>query len=274
MTLTFNADGTRYSFDSSNPIDISIPLDFSGEGPHAFHLPRAEAQAVEVGTFVGDTRRGGGCNCETVVLNPHGNGTHTECIGHVSDARLAVSEFVREPFLPALLVTVETVSAKEDPEEQLPGVEPEDRLIVAGRLEAAIAAVAPPPEFFRALIVRTLPNSAAKRSMEYSGANPPYISQGAMRSIRALGIEHLLIDLPSADRESDGGALAAHRIFWDLEPGTHAVPSPTSGRTITEMVYVEDSIPDGLYVLSLQIPNFLLDAAPSRPLIFPVLRAV
>jgi len=272
MTLTFNIDGTDYSIDSSEPIDLSIPLDFSGGGPHAFYLPRAEAHAVEAEGFVGDTRRGGGCNCETVVLNPHGNGTHTECVGHVSDARLAVSGFIRDPFVPGLLVTVETSTAGEHPEELLPGVEPDDRLIVASALDRAISALSPSAGFLRALIVRTAPNPISRKTAEYSGANPPYVSQGAMRLIRRLGVEHLLLDLPSADRESDGGALAAHRIFWGLEPLTHDVSVGEVRGTITEMVYADDSVPDGFYVLSLQIPNFLLDAAPSRPLIFPVRR--
>ncbi|MBC8144638.1 MAG: cyclase family protein, partial [bacterium] len=41
-------------------------------------------------------------------------------------------------------------------------------------------------------------------------------------------------------------------------------------RTITEMAFVPDAAADGSYVLNLQIPSFMLDAAPSRPLLFRI----
>ena len=34
------------------------------------------------------------------------------------------------------------------------------------------------------------------------------------------------------------------------------------------MIYVDEKIEDGKYLLNLQIPSFVSDAAPSRPLIF------
>jgi len=37
--------------------------------------------------------------------------------------------------------------------------------------------------------------------------------------------------------------------------------------TITEMVFVDDSIADGLYLLNLQVASLRNDAAPSRPVI-------
>ena len=40
------------------------------------------------------------------------------------------------------------------------------------------------------------------------------------------------------------------------------------GRTITEMIFVDDAVDDGPWILDLQIPPFMLDAAPSRPILF------
>ena len=77
MQLTLG--GTAYRVQLSPAFDLAIPLDFEGDQPHAFGLPRARAHAAEGGGFIGDTRRGGSCNCETITLNPHGSGTHTEC---------------------------------------------------------------------------------------------------------------------------------------------------------------------------------------------------
>ena len=80
--------------------------------------------------------------------------------------------------------------------------------------------------------------------------------------ILECGIEHLLLDLPSVDREQDEGKLACHKIFWKYpeEPRLHC--------TITELIFVPDSIRDGNYLLQIQIPNICLDAVPSRPFLY------
>ena len=115
----------------------------------------------------------------------------------------------------------------------------------------------------KALIIRTLPNGLADKYKDHSGSNPPYVESSAIGLMVEKGIEHLLIDLPSVDREEDGGLLAAHKTFWKL-------PTP-GGRqhcTITEMIYVDPSISDGLYLLNIQMPSMALDACPSRPVLF------
>jgi hypothetical protein len=78
------------------------------------------------------------------------------------------------------------------------------------------------------------------------------------------GIKHLLIDLPSVDRENDGGALAFHHQFW-------GVPDKLNfERTITELIYVPDSVEDGTYLLELQTAPFENDASPSRPILYQI----
>ena len=37
---------------------------------------------------------------------------------------------------------------------------------------------------------------------------------------------------------------------------------------MTELIYVPEEIPDGRYLLNLQIADFTSDAAPSRPVLF------
>ena len=72
------------------------------------------------------------------------------------------------------------------------------------------------------------------------------------------GIQHLLTDLPSVDREEDGGQLLAHKTFWNY-------PAEINRKnTITEMIYVPNAVVDGQYLAQIQIPSFQLDAAPSR----------
>jgi hypothetical protein len=77
-------------------------------------------------------------------------------------------------------------------------------------------------------------------------------------------IQHLLLDLPSVDREEDGGALAAHKAFWKYPE------DPRTKATITELIYVDNVVPDGLYLLQIQIAAMELDASPSRPFIYPL----
>jgi hypothetical protein len=78
------------------------------------------------------------------------------------------------------------------------------------------------------------------------------------------GVQHLLTDLPSVDREEDAGAMAAHKAFWQYPH------SPRLQATISEMVFVPNEAKDGLYFLNLQIASFESDASPSKPILYPL----
>ena len=83
-----------------------------------------------------------------------------------------------------------------------------------------------------AIVIRTLPNSEVKKTMAYSNTNPPYLQKEAAQLLKDLGVKHLLIDLPSVDKEQDNGVLAAHHAFWDYPQNTRMDCS------ITELIYV------------------------------------
>jgi len=117
---------------------------------------------------------------------------------------------------------------------------------------------------FEAIMIRTLPNTSAKLSRQYSSTNPPYLHHEAALYLRNNGIQHLLIDLPSVDREMDEGKLLAHRAFW------HYPESPRLNATITELIFVPTPITDGEYLLNLQIAPFENDASPSKPVLYPL----
>ena len=70
-------------------------------------------------------------------------------------------------------------------------------------------------DYCPALIIRTTPNTLDKKKQVYSGTNPCYFSKEAMDYIVKMNIEHLLVDIPSLDREEDGGKLEAHNTFWN-----------------------------------------------------------
>ena len=122
-----------------------------------------------------------------------------------------------------------------------------------------------------ALAIRTLPNPENKRTRAYEAGTTPYFSVEAMQWIVERGIQHLLVDTPSVDRLDDGGRLTAHRIFWGLEADGRSVSDAARATaTITELIYVPDTIGDGQYLLDLQIAPLVSDAAPSRPLLHPL----
>lgn len=83
-----------------------------------------------------------------------------------------------------------------------------------------------------------------------------------MQYLKEQGIKHVLCDIPSVDREDDGGKLLAHKAFFGVPE------SPRLDTTITELIYVDNSIEDGLYLLDIQIASFQSDASPSRPVLY------
>ena len=113
-----------------------------------------------------------------------------------------------------------------------------------------------------AVVIRTLPNTKEKLCRQYSNTNPPFLSEAAAIYLRNKGVKHLLIDLPSIDKENDSGDLKAHKAFWDFNG------SIRFEATITELIYVPNSVEDGKYILNLLIAPFQNDASPSKPVLY------
>lgn len=253
--IFFDSSGRRFRADLERPVDIAIPLQFGGPQPNHFGAPTASARALEVDGFVGDTRAGGSCNCEEITMVPHCNGTHTECVGHITDERIGVHNCLSDSLMTAVLVSVKPKPA------------PGGDLITLRHLSDAAAAF---PHDTDALIVRTQPNPDSKKAHDPAAGVAPYFTNSAMEWV-AERYEHLLVDLPSVDRTYDDGELATHRIFWGMEAGSRDYGSARfPHRTITEMIYVDNDIADGFYLLNLQVPPFVADAAPSRPRLYPL----
>lgn len=248
--------------------DLSIPLAFGEPQPKFFGAPAATATPLAAGAFIGDVRRGGSCNCASYALTPHCGGTHTECVGHITTERVSVRDVARAPLYPAVLASVTPVAASVTDERSDPAPQAGDHLVTRSELVRATRDF----DFAgcQALVVRTLPNPTDKRHRDYDAGHPaPYFTIAAMEWLLQLGIEHLIVDLPSIDRASDQGLLTAHRLFWGVPPGeTSIAAARRSHATITELAYIDDSATDGHYMLSLQIAPFVADAAPSRPILY------
>lgn len=268
--MRFELEGRRLCADFSRPLSIAIPLDFTGPQPSCFDAPPARSEPFRADGFVGDVRAGGSCNCELLTLAPHCNGTHTECVGHVTDGRVAVADCLRGGLAFALLLSLQPVAAATAGEGSDPAPARDDLLVTAAALQSAAAQHRGPAP--RALVIRTRKAAGAQPLQSYRGPAPaPFLSRQAAEWLVDRGIEHVVLDLPSADRADDGGRLAAHRVFFGLPAGSRdARAARRPQATITELAWVAAEIPDGFYLLDLQIPAFLSDAAPSRPLLYPV----
>lgn len=266
MDASVTIEGFAWRFDPEDPIDISIPLDFNGPQPNAYGVEPATSQPCASGELIGDTRQGGSCNFEQYTLIPHCNGTHTECVGHITRARISVRDCLQDILVPARLITIAPSYASDTDETYSIPIDPTDRLITRKKLEDTIST-----KTASALIIRVLPNDERKLRRRYVEEVPPYFTTDAMEFIRESGFTHLLVDLPSIDRLFDEGRLSNHRIFWSVEQGSFEINSGTRiNSTITEMIYVPNDVEDGRYVLNLQIAPFAADASPSRPLLFRI----
>lgn len=253
----------KFLIDLSRPIDVSIPLQFNGPQPNAYGVAKAVSEPIKAGDLVGDTRLGGSVNFEQYTFIPHCNGTHTECVGHITNERISVRDCLKDVFIPAVLVSVEPEGIDGEVVVTRESIE---RAINDNAEARALAMAKPGTE----LIVRTLPNDDSKLTRQYGKENiPPYFSTEAMEYIVELGVKHLVADMPSIDRIFDDGNLLNHRIFWNVKLRSFEVNENTRiNSTITEMIYVPNEVPDGEYLLNLQIAPFESDCAPSRPVLF------
>ena len=113
MKALLDIEGKKIQVDFSKGKDISIPLFFNGEQPNTYGVDKATAKPYQDGQFIGDTRKGGPCNFETYSFTPHCNGTHTECIGHITDERIDILSSLNEEMIPATLISITPKSTNE-----------------------------------------------------------------------------------------------------------------------------------------------------------------
>lgn len=241
-----------YKIDLSKPLDISIPLTNDAQNPIAWYQNAPQIEPVTMGDWVGKVSEGkSSTNFNNIFFNPHAHGTHTECLGHITRDFYSINQCVKQFFFLAELISVE------------PKMIGEDLIITKEQIEKALEKKAP-----QAIIIRTLPNPESKKHLNYSNTNPPYLEEEAAIFIREKGINHLLIDLPSVDKENDEGKLLAHKAFWNVKDVNQVNEDARFDCTITEMIYVNKEIEDGSYILNLQFASFENDASPSKPIVY------
>ena len=248
MKTTIEINQKTIAVDLSKPLDISIPIQATIENPLAWHQNKPHVEPAKMGDWTGKVSEGGSVNFNNIFFNPHAHGTHTESFGHISKEFHSVNDALKTFFFLAEVITVQPKKVGGDQIISEEGI--------SEILENTVA---------EAVIIRTLPNEISKKSKNWSNTNWPYLSEKAAIFLRRTGVKHLLIDLPSVDKEQDDGKLLAHKAFWNY-PG-----KPRADCTITEMIYVPEFIEDGSYLLNLQMASFENDASPSKPVLYKIL---
>jgi hypothetical protein len=172
MLASIQTGNTSWKVDFSRPVDISIPLRDGTGNPNCFHAPAASFTPLKAGDFIGSTRAGSPVNFYNVHINPHGNGTHTECVGHISQQMESVNQALKEFHFLAQLITVE------------PETVGEDQVISLHQIKGL-----PISSLAKAAVFRTLPNSPDKLERPYSGKNPPYFDPAVLQFLREAGMD-------------------------------------------------------------------------------------
>jgi len=247
MLATIQYNSLRLKIDLSKPLDISIPLSASKKNVNAWYIDEPIIEPVVIDGWTASVVEGASINFNNIKFNPHAHGTHTECVGHITEKVHSINKNLKQFFFLAEVITVA-------PENYL-----KDFVISKKQLQFALG-----NKKRDALVVRTIPNTKEKLSAQYSNTNWPYFQQDAMEYLVKKGIKHLLIDLPSVDREKDGGELRCHNTFWNAKGKLRL------DATITEFIYVANKIKDGKYFLNLQIAPFENDASPSKPILYKI----
>lgn len=241
MRRGIGAADLNIAVDFSRGISLARVTDFQGNSERQFGAAAARQQPLQSGEFTGSVDTGASCNCNTLTLTPHCNGTHTECVAHLTREPLDVFRITPLDLIAALCVSV-----------------PVGVITAQSLSDAWPARTSPKP---KALILR----------QNQPSADPPgHLAPDAAALLVERGIEHLVTQLPSIDPLQDGGKLLAHRIFFGLPEKSYSLAEAIRSQcTITELAHLPVDLTDGPYMLQLHLPALCGDAVPSRPVLYP-----
>ena len=248
MLASIHFNSKIYNIDLSKPLDLSIPLRGEVTNVNAWNIEHPKITPHTEGEFIGKVSEGASTNFYDIWFNPHAHGTHTECVGHITKKFHSVNQSLERYFFLTKVVTI------------APGKLEGDFVISKKQIQNALGS-----DTTEAVVIRTLPNTKEKFSKQYSLTNPPYLLEEAAQFLKERGVEHLLVDLPSVDKEKDEGKLLAHKAFWNMG-GKKRLTA-----TITEFVFVDNTIQDGTYFMNLQMASMENDASPSRPVLYRII---
>lgn len=249
MKAIIEYNSRKIKIDVSKPLDISIAIDTKKQNVNAWYIDDPKIEAEKFDGYEVSVANGAVVNFNSIHFNPHSHITHTECVGHITKEVHSINKNLKHFFHLAEVITVAPIK------------QGEDFVIATKQLKMALR-----NKKRDAVIIRTLPNLEDKKSARYSNTNPIYLLEETAIFLREKGVKHLLVDLPSVDKEKDGGKLLAHNAFWNTDGDIRM------DATITEFIYVPNEIEDGEYLLNLMIAPFENDATPSKPVLYKLIK--
>lgn len=252
--------GCCHHIDHREPLRLSARLDFADNPTNLYAVAPADSAPLSYGDTVASVRQGSACNAERISLVPHCHGTHTECIGHILPEAHNVADLQLEPFIAATLIRVRPQRAATTTESYNASATSEDWLITRAALDEELAPLS--GDYLQALVIGT---DALNEFRDAACA--PYFSHQALARIVELGVQHLLVDIPSLDRLYDGGRMDNHRCFWGLD-APDGLQTARRHTSVTELIQVPAHATAGHYFLTIQLPDLVGDALPSRPILF------
>ncbi len=248
MITQIQYNSKKIKINLAKPLDLSIPLRGDATNVNAWYISHPKIAPEIFDTDIISVAHGAAVNFNTITFNPHAHGTHTETVGHITKESYPINTCLKQFFFLAEVITI------------APELEGDDFVISKKQLQFALG-----NKKREAIVIRTLPNTSEKKSQQHSNTNWTYFKEDAITLLVKKGVKHLLVDLPSIDREEDNGELKGHKVFWNYHGKLR------TDATITELIYVSNKIEDGCYMLNLQIAPFVNDASPSKPILYKVL---
>lgn len=241
MIIEFERRGQKWQANLDQAFDCSSTFGEPEREPRAWYAEPVKIEPIVMGDWVGAVKEGASVNFFQVQLVPHGNGTHTECYGHIDKGHQKLNAHLLEHHFIAYF-------HRQGLKEQQG-----NRILSLEDL---------PDIDWQEIEVFAIEAKGISFPQDFSGTNPPYFDPALCAFLAEKGVKHLICNLPSVDREEDGGALAAHKAFWQYPENTRQYS------TITELAVFPSEMEAGYYYLNLQTAPLHSDAVPSRPIFY------
>lgn len=201
----------------------------------AFHLPQMSSSPVELVGFIGDVAQGGSCNVNLLKFTPH-NLTHIEMSAHISHQGSTLHNRPVQYSCGILQLL------------DLSHLDPHNQLITIDDIKGKINRELP----FEIIGLKS-PLSSDGPSVTYSGTNPLALAPEVSEYISTTfpKVHTMVLDLPSADLENDGGKLLAHRRFFEIpDDGLEFID--TKNKAIVELADFS-SIRPGIFFVTITL---------------------
>lgn len=220
-------------FTLQNPISVgrTISLQPQYRSSGAFHLPKFLTSTFEVGDFIGDMKRGGSCRVDLHRYSPH-NLTHIESSAHIDENGITLDKIDRNKLSGTVfLADLSSIISDFVKWEHL--IDKFDHT----KMDA--------------LAIKTS-SSLLPQDKDFTQSDAMAVHHTTAQKFIDLGIDLIILDLPSMDKETDS-TLASHKIFFESDKTTR------SQNVIIELAHFHN-LKEGYYYFVLTPPILQTDA--------------